>query len=414
MIIVSITDADLEVRADRSGLAAVGDVSGMSCASDVEALDSVVLLGLAAEFARATEIGGEKGVTVAEVEQAFGATPRHAWVVGRWLADLVEFGMVDRMPGHRFRMATRPTRSQLTQAREYMIDACARLGYARSLSTMLLDSLRHAPGLLSGSVPVQAILYPDGDPATALEVYGDNVISTYLNAAATSVVASIASESTAPLRILELGAGIGATSEHVLSALCPDRPGDASSEGASPPAALGEYVFTDLSPHLLAIARSRFADRSWARHVTYKVVDITGSLAEQVSGASGRFDVVMAATMAHNALDVNGLLEQTHDLLAPGGAVLLVETVVERPQSLTTMPFALSNPDGSGPPERTDVRAGSHRTYLSRSEWIAALRGADLMPCVDLPQDGHPLDSFSQRLFVATRKNAPIPSGDDC
>ncbi|MDJ0363089.1 class I SAM-dependent methyltransferase [Rhodococcus sp. H29-C3] len=398
MNIVIAPDWQLELVADEYGLAAISGWPVASWADEVDALDRLVLVGLADVLARNTDIDGTHGCDRRVLVERVATSAEHRWVVERWLEDLADAGMVDVVDDGRVRLVERPRRQDLTAARKRMIDACVRVGYSTSLPTLLLDSLRYAVDLLRGTVSVQSILYPDGDATTALEVYGTNVVSRYLNAAAAAVVADLACTRAAPLRILELGAGVGATSEHILGAL-----GDARVE---------RYVFTDLSPHFLRIARTRFAREPWAQAMTFVTVDITEPVADQVGGGGPdgvSYDVVLAATMAHNAVDVDVLLREVHDLLAPGGVVVLIETVVEHAQSLTTMPFALSMPDGSGPPERTDIRAGSHRTYLTSDEWTAAMTSAGLRPCVDLPRAGDPLEAFSQRLLVAVRPDPLQP-----
>ncbi|MGB2951317.1 MAG: class I SAM-dependent methyltransferase [Rhodococcus sp. (in: high G+C Gram-positive bacteria)] len=383
-------------RADENGLAAIEDWPTSQCVDDVDALDRLVLLGLADVLASTTAIARTGGTDMRASIESVGVCEGHRWVVERWIGEMVDAAMVEVLEDGRVRLAERPRRGELTSARERMVEACTRMGYSAALPNLLLDSLRHAVDMLRGRVSVQAILYPDGDGEASLEVYGGNVVSRYLNAAAASVVTDLADVRGAPLRILELGAGVGATSEPILQALGPG--------------ALSNYVFTDVSPHVLRIARERFADRPWTDALTFATLDITETLTDQLADRTGNcegYDIVLAATMAHNAIDVDALLRESAGLLAPGGIVVLIETVVEHAQSLTTMPFALSTPNGSGPPARTDVRAGSHRTYLTAREWTDAFTRAGLRPCIDLPRDGDPLEAFSQRLLVAIRSDAP-------
>ncbi|MGA9872696.1 MAG: class I SAM-dependent methyltransferase [Rhodococcus sp. (in: high G+C Gram-positive bacteria)] len=392
------SDGYLDRVADAAGLAAIDEWSGATSSDDVDALDRLVLLGLADHLARITDIAGPDGSDLRAIEEDMGACHEHRWIVARWLTDLVAADIVVLQGDDRFTLRARPRRQELRAARDRMTLACRRLDYAEALPTLLLDSLRHAIDLLQGRVSVQSILFPDGDASAALEVYGSNVVSRYLNAAAASVVADLARRRTAPLRILELGAGVGATSEHILQAL----------ESAD----VENYVLTDVSPHLLRVAQDRITTE---KTMTFLALDITANLAEQLQqpGVPDRYDVVLAATMAHNAIDVGILLREAHDLLAQGGALVLIETVVEHSQSLTTMPFALSMPNGSGPPARTDSRAGSHRTYLTVDEWTTAMTSAGLRPCVDLPRADHPLHAFSQRLLVAVRPDPHHTCGDD-
>ncbi|WP_101790634.1 class I SAM-dependent methyltransferase [Nonomuraea indica] len=371
--------SSLNERADRAGHAAIAGTGG--AAEAVADLDRLVLLGIADDLRRRTRLNGAGAHEPGAVADDLEAARRHRWIAGHWLAALHEAGLVSRDPAGRYHDLRAPRRAELAAARARMEAARTALGYPPELAEMMLRSLRLLPGLLRDEIGVQALLYPDGEPATADAVYRDNVISRYLNAAAAEVVREAAGRATAPLRILELGAGIGATTADLLPVL------------AARPVAF--YLFTDLSPFFLDTARRRFE----AGFLRYALLDIARDLPDQ----PGELDLVVAATMAHNAPHVGRMLDQVAALLAPGGRVLLVETVREHPQSLTSMPFALSPREGDGPPERHDGRAGTTRTYLRREEWLGALERSGLRVEVDLPRREDPLTALSQRLFVATR-----------
>ncbi|MEV4172734.1 class I SAM-dependent methyltransferase [Nonomuraea sp. NPDC049709] len=369
----------LNDRADSAAHAAIAGTGIGDAAGAVHDLDRLILLGIAADLHRRTRLRSGLAHGPGAVADDLGAAPRHRWIAGHWLSALHDAGLVGRDATGRYHDLHGPRRAELAAARTRMEAARLALGYPTELAELMLRSLRLLPSLLRDEIGVQALLYPDGEPATAEAVYRGNVISRYLNAAAAEVVRDLAERVTRPLRILELGAGIGATTADLLPALT-GRP-------------VEFYLFTDLSPFFLDTARRRF-DAGFLR---YALLDIAHDLPQQPGG----LDLVVAATMAHNAPHVDRLLGQVAALLAPGGRVLLVETVREHPQSLTSMPFALSTDDG--PPRRLDCRAGTTRTYLRREEWLSALAGSGLRIEVDLPRPGDPLTALSQRLLVAIR-----------
>jgi SAM-dependent methyltransferase len=369
----------LNDRADRAGHAAIAGSDTGGAAEAVHDLDRLILLGIAADLHRRTRLRDGAAHEPGSVADDLGAARRHRWIAGHWLDALREVGLASRDAIGRYQDLHGPRRAELAAARTRMEAARVVLGYPAELAELMLRSLRLLPALLRDEIGVQALLYPDGEPATAEAVYRDNLINRYLNAAAAEVLRDQAERATRPLRILELGAGIGATTADLLPVL------------AARPVEF--YLFTDLSPFFLDTARRRF-DSGFLR---YALLDIARDLPHQPK----ELDLVVAATMVHNAPHVGRLLDQVAALLAPGGRVLLIETVREHPQSLTSMPFALSTEDG--PPCRLDGRAGTTRTYLSREEWLCALEAAGLRVEVDLPRHGDPLAALSQRLFVATR-----------
>ena len=110
------------------------------------------------------------------------------------------------------------------------------------------------------------------------------------------------------IKILEIGAGTGGTTEF----LAPTLAGRAV-----------DYLFTDVSPLFLARARERFREYSFFR---YSVLDI-----EQTPKMAGSFDIVVVANVLHATADLRRVLRNVRELMAPSGLLLLVEGT--RPES---------------------------------------------------------------------------------
>jgi acyl transferase domain-containing protein/acyl carrier protein len=107
------------------------------------------------------------------------------------------------------------------------------------------------------------------------------------------------------LRVLEIGAGTGGTTQDALSVL---RGSDF------------EYLFTDVSPLFISAAKTRFRDAE----MEYRSLDIERSPAEQGFEANS-FDVIIAANVLHATRSIGESLDHVAQLLAAGGALLLVE-----------------------------------------------------------------------------------------
>lgn len=361
--------------AHRVGLAAAEDRDLAPFPGLMRRLDLAVLRGIGAELQPVLHAEPDRAWTGTEVADAFHTARRHRWIPGHWLAALAEEGMAHR-DGAAFRAGPRIRRAELAQARRDLRDAPAGLGYPPQLGDYLARSLRELPRLLRDEVSAQAMLFPDADLATAEAIYRANPLNRYLNAAAAEALRRLPGTRPEGLRVLELGAGIGATTADLLPVLA-DRTAD--------------YLFTDLSVFFLDQARERFAAHPFLR---FALLDFGADL----STLTGPFDLVVAANTAHNAPHVPELLDRIRGLLSPEGLLLLVETCHEHHQSLTSMPFLLS-----GRAERRDMRAGTARTYLTRREWTAAIEGAGMRTVVDLPPPGHPLEALSQRVAVVSR-----------
>ena len=107
-----------------------------------------------------------------------------------------------------------------------------------------------------------------------------------------------------PLRILEIGAGTGGTTVHVLKLL--------QSIGCE----VG-YVFTDVSHHFLAEGRRRL--ESFAG-IKCELLDIERPPKEQ--GISGDFDLVIASNVIHATRNISDSLSHIRELLAPAGQII--------------------------------------------------------------------------------------------
>jgi len=120
-----------------------------------------------------------------------------------------------------------------------------------------------------------------------------------------------------PLRVLEVGAGLGSLTEHLLPLL----PGHA------------EYLFTDISSFFLHAASDRFA-----HHPGFgtDLLDLDRDPALQ-GFADHRCDLVIAASVLHDTRVLAETLPRLRRLLAPGGALLLVEQTQFHPWFDLTM-----------------------------------------------------------------------------
>ncbi|WP_454197301.1 class I SAM-dependent methyltransferase [Nocardia sp. Marseille-Q1738] len=312
-----------------------------------------------------------------EIAERLEVAPRHRWLLRRWLAELTARGWLsrDEQSGYgALRAVADPVRPDLRAV-------CADLGFAPELARFFERANERLPELLRDRVLAQEFLFPDGDFRTAEAAYRNNPINRYLNAATREIVTWAVGElSTSPVRILELGAGVGGTTADIVSGL-----GDLAVD----------YHFTDLSSFFLDTARAQFSAYPWMR---YGIVDLNTDLPNQQA-----CDIVLAANVLHNAHHCGRTLREVHDLLRPGGLLIFVESCREHCQLLTSMHFLMSPKPGVAKPGRTDVRAGTDRIFLSEREWLDELAAAGLRTQVVLPDTDHPLAALGQRVFAARK-----------
>jgi SAM-dependent methyltransferase len=119
------------------------------------------------------------------------------------------------------------------------------------------------------------------------------------------------------LSILEIGAGTGGTTFHVLERL---RNEDETSKAQ-------KYVFTDISPGFLAKAADRFSkDASIMQFTTLNIEDHPTAQGFQ----ENTFDLVVCANVLHAAKSISETLAHCHSLLKPGGKLVLSEVTIKR------------------------------------------------------------------------------------
>lgn len=140
--------------------------------------------------------------------------------------------------------------------------------------------------------------------------YRDSVIALPFNIKVAAAVAKLL-QIAAPgrvVRILEIGAGTGGTTMHVLEECI----------RSSTPV---YYCFTDVSPSFF----SKYGpDSSQYPFVDFRLLDITKPANEQ-GFEPGSFDIVIATNVLHATPDIRTTLTHTRALLAPGGHLLLNE-----------------------------------------------------------------------------------------
>jgi len=238
--------------------------------------------------------------------------------------------------------------------------------------------------VLAGELDPLELLFPGGSPRLTRAVYGETGFGRAFNAAVGAAVSSVAdstAEGAAPLRVLEVGAGSGSTTREVLAAL-----GDRA----------GRYLFTDVGASLVAEASEAFAGR---RGMEFRTFDLESEPAAQGMDA-GAHDLIVAANVVHATARLDRSLGRLHDLLAPGGLLILLEGT--RPEPWVDITFGLT--EGWWRFADTDRRA-SH-PLLPLAGWTDALEEAGFEAVVGTPSDPA-AEAAGQVVLVARRATRP-------
>jgi microcystin synthetase protein McyG len=251
----------------------------------------------------------------------------------------------------------------------------ARWPASRAEIELLARCGRHLGEVLRGAMDPVELLFSKTGEATLDEFYAGSPAYRGLNALVReSVAEALAGWPTGrPLRVLEIGAGTGSTTEYLLPLL---------------PTSDVEYVFTDVSRLFVSSAAERFGAYPYVR---YEVLDIERDPATQGFGG-GTFDLVVAANVLHATRDLRQTLRHVGGLLAPEGLFVLVEGV--QPQGWLDVMFGLL----PGWWNFTDLALRPAHPLVGTATWRALLAELGCAEVSAVP-DGD--ESFQQAVILA-------------
>ena len=228
-----------------------------------------------------------------------------------------------------------------------------------------------------GDVEPLTFLFPDGSTEKAAEFYSEARMLAGYNRLAGEVVREMIATLPAgqTIRVLEVGAGTGGLTMHLLPQLPADR---------------SEYVFTDLSPLFLRAAEERFREFPFLRT---RLFDVSQPAGEQDMEA-GAFDLVVAANVLHATPRLRETLANVRQLLRPGEWLLLLEGA--NPPVWGDMVFTLI--DGWWSFEDTDLRPDY--PLMRRDRWCQVLgeTGFENVACLN---DATHRDDSNHTLYLA-------------
>ncbi|WP_252997430.1 methyltransferase [Pseudomonas thivervalensis] len=307
-----------------------------------------------------------------------GIAPAHRPLIARWLDVLQEQGLLCR-EGTRLQPtldantwsdeALEGIWTQLTLDWARNTGGSGTLDYAR-------DNARQLPALMRGDCAAVHLLFPEGRTERAAALYRESLAAQYQHrAVAQWVGAWAARQSTGvPLRVLEVGAGTGSTTQAVLPALADTAV---------------DYLCTDVSRYFSEQAAERLRDWPWVRHGVFDID--RPALAQGYRSQS--WDLIIAGGVLNAARDTERSLATLLALLKPGGWLVFSEPTQEEFWVMASQAFMLNQAD--------DERQLSSTTFLNLTQWQTALARSGFQGNRSLPAAGHPLSRLGHRVFVA-------------
>ncbi|KAL4881183.1 hypothetical protein BJY04DRAFT_227866 [Aspergillus karnatakaensis] len=188
--------------------------------------------------------------------------------------------------------------------------------------TLYTTCARKLPQILAGEVdPLQVVFESDQARIFYADLFqtlcADGRLASYLE---------LAAHENPALRILEIGAGTGGMTGHVLAAL-------QQREARTGGLAFASYTYTDISPAFFEQARHRWPELVAEHRLKFSVFDMGKPLASQ-DLLPGSYDIVIAGSVLHATPDLEATIRNVRTALTPGGHLILLEAV--KPDSVAT------------------------------------------------------------------------------
>lgn len=164
--------------------------------------------------------------------------------------------------------------------------------------------------ILLGKISAPDILFPDGSLELAESIYQNSPISVYLNNIVKTIIQQ-QSNTNNKTKILEIGAGVGATTNYILPIL----------------SSKTEYYFSDISEVFLVKAKQKFKSYPYVR---YCLLDIEKDPLTQ-GFEPHSLDIIVATNVLHATSDLRKVVNNAKKLLAKGGLLIVVEITENHP-----------------------------------------------------------------------------------
>ncbi|MEM9447036.1 MAG: class I SAM-dependent methyltransferase [Cyanobacteria bacterium P01_E01_bin.6] len=303
--------------------------------------------------------------------------PHYRKLLAQWLRALEEEGLVELEKNIYTNPLPLPTDSMNSlwlEARDY----ASSIPQVNNFLEYLRQHGENHSRLLKGELDPLALLFVEGSQDTAEKLYEFNPAALYFNKIIREILrAMTASQSTGKcLKILEIGAGVGATTASILPVLMSNKV---------------LYTYTDVSSFFINQAKRKFQNYSF---VEYRKFDINLE-PEPQNYQLGSFDIVIAANVLHIARDLNKAISYLYSLLVPQGLLLLLELTHYRRSVMTTTGFV------KGFSEYSDERLQDNTPLLSVEQWSEKLGTCGFEKFIAFPESGSSTDFLQQHVMIA-------------
>ena len=188
------------------------------------------------------------------------------------------------------------------------------------------------------------------------------------------IIKNIRKEKSKTIKILEIGAGTGSFSDHIIHLL--------KDEDV-------EYHFSDVSQFFLNNAKLNYSKYLWMR---YKIFDINKGLEEQGMN-EGEYDIIVSSNVMHVAKNGTTAFQKVKKLLNPEGYIVTIDAVNESPILLISMAFLYLI-------DIQDERKEKEQIFFDLKHYYRNFGTINADVLYEFPSEKDKLQFLNQKLFV--------------
>lgn len=351
----------------------IEDIDSDSIKNAVNCLDKVVLNSMLYSLQKIGLLKNGEKINIEDITNCEKISDDFHWIVIRWLSKLKEDKVLLTDDNSNYVCSKYITKDEIEKQWDILEQVWEKISGTKGFINYLRGCFEKLPQLLAKEQDPVSLLYPEGKMDYVQSLYFEHIISRYLNSCIATLIKRIAeNHPKKPLRILEIGAGTGATTEQVLDILKEEEI---------------EYLFTDNTKFFIPSAKSRFEKY---KGVTFGIFDIDNNYRTQ-GFAPNSFDIIIGAEVIENAKNIPKTFKNLIELLSPQGWMVFSEPVKEQNWILISQAFMMTKPSD-------ELRVKS--SYLNADSWLSLMKQHSKSPILMLPQREHRLAPFGINVFA--------------
>ncbi|MSB10448.1 class I SAM-dependent methyltransferase [Finegoldia sp. BIOML-A1] len=306
---------------------------------------------------------------------------KNSKIVKRWLKMLVLHGFIENNEGSFYltknlQINTEQLFCELRELWDWKLGDPSSIDYIR-------ENIKNLKELFYGEIDCNAILFPEADIKYATALYKNNLIYRFLNEIIGIQVADYVNRhfesKLRKITILEVGAGIGASTDSIITKL-----------NEYSLIQKINYLYTDISKFFLDIGKEKFKNNSAIKYLRLNIDNL-----EEIESLD-KVDIIVAAGVLNNSSNLEKVMKAFLKKIRPDGVMLITEPIGNPIEMLVSQVFMMEEPD--------DIRKIKNSTFLELNDWIELINRCGDFDISIFPRENFNLNIFGQKLLIIKDK----------